>query len=84
MKCGLHNLVEAVIGHVSSDEELWRGHVIQDQRLDARHVDAHLTVNSGTFDADDHPEVGRKPRRICTHPNRISQTILIYKKKSLA
>ena len=64
VESGFHDLVEAVIGHVSGDKQLGRRHVVQYQRLDARHVHPHFAVDSRTFDADYHPEVGRQPRRI--------------------
>ena len=69
---GLHDLVERVVGHVAGDEQLRRRYVVQDQRLDARHVHAHLAVNAAALDAHDDAEVGREPRGVCRCRRRTS------------
>ncbi len=57
--CGprLHDLVEAVVGHDSGDEQLAGADVVQRQRLDLGDVHAHFAVDAGALDANDHTEV---------------------------
>ena len=47
---GLHDLVEALVGHDPAHEELTSAHVVQGQRLDLGDVNAHLTVDPAALD----------------------------------
>ena len=47
---GLHDVVEALVGHDPGDEELTSAHVVQRQRLDLGDVNAHLAVDPAALD----------------------------------
>ena len=47
---GLHDLVEALVGHDPAHEELTSAHVVQGQGLDLGDVNAHLTVDPTALD----------------------------------
>lgn len=68
---GLHDLVEAVVGHDLGDKQLGRANVVERKRLDLGDVDPHLAMDARALDAHDDAEVRREPRRICRQDDSV-------------
>jgi len=49
----------------NSHQQLGSAEVIEGDRLDSRHVNAHLAMNTAALDAQKDAEVRGKPRRFC-------------------
>ena len=58
---GLHDLVEPLVGHRPTDEELAGADVVQDEWLYLGDVDAHLSVYAGALNTNYHTEVSWEP-----------------------